>query len=108
MSKQEEKDLLVLKIAEVEGNVKVIRICHRDEIVYIATNATDIDDTELIKTYKKRWKVETFHRDSKQHLGLENIRMRNWQKPQNHVGFACLLMQYCRYLELIRKAQLAK
>lgn len=80
----------VLKISEVEGDVKVIRICHQDEIVYIATNQTDIDDTELIETYKKRWKVETFHRESKQHLGLENIRMRNWQKLQNHVGFVCL------------------
>lgn len=81
---------VVLKIAEVEENVKIIRTCHQDEIVYIATNLTDIDNTELIETYKKRWKVETFHRESKQHLGLENIRMRNWQKLQNHIGFVCL------------------
>jgi hypothetical protein len=31
-----------------------------------------------------------FHREAKQNLGLENIRMRSWQKLQNHVGFVCL------------------
>lgn len=80
----------VLKIVGVEKDVKVIRTCHQDEIVYIATNQADIENTELIKLYKQRWQVETFHRESKQHLGLENIRMRNWQKLQNHVGFVCL------------------
>lgn len=80
----------VLKIVGVEQIVKVIRTCHQDETVYIATNQTDIEDTELIKLYKQRWKVEEFHMEAKQHLGLENIRMRNWQKLQNHVGFVCL------------------
>jgi len=81
---------IVLEMIGVKEPVKIIRICHRDEIVYIATNQTNINDTELITTYKKRWKVEEFHREAKQHLGLENIRMRNWQKLQNHVGFVCL------------------
>lgn len=80
----------VLKIVGVEQIVKVIRTCHQDETVYIATNRTDIGDAGLIKLYKQRWKVEEFHRESKQHLGLENIRMRSWQKLQNHVGFVCL------------------
>ena len=80
----------VLKIVGVEQIVKVIRTCHQDETVYIATNRTDIEDAGLIKLYKQRWKVEEFHREAKQHLGLENIRMRNWQKLQNHVGFVCL------------------
>jgi SRSO17 transposase len=81
---------IVLEMVGVSGNVKIIRICHQDEVVYIATNQTNIEDTQLIITYKKRWKVEEFHREAKQHLGLENIRMRNWQKLQNHVGFVCL------------------
>lgn len=81
---------IVLEMIGVKEPVKIIRICHQDEVVYIATNQTSIDDTELITTYKKRWKVEEFHREAKQHLGLENIRMRNWQKLQNHVGFVCL------------------
>ena len=80
----------VLKITEIEGDVKIIRAFYQDETVYIATNKTDIDDTELIETYKKRWQVEVFHRGAKQQLGLENIHMRNWQKLQNHVGFVCL------------------
>lgn len=81
---------VVLKITEVEENVKIVRSYYKDETVYIATNQTEIEDTALIETYKKRWLVETFHREAKQHLGLENIRMRNWRKLQNHVGFVCL------------------
>ncbi len=37
----------VLTISEVEGYVKVVRSNYKDEIVYIATNQTDIDNTEL-------------------------------------------------------------
>lgn len=81
---------LALKIIGVDRDVKVIRICHQDEVVYIATNLIVIGDAELKELYKKRWKVEEFHREAKQHLGFENIRMRSWTKLQNHVGFVCL------------------
>jgi hypothetical protein len=80
----------VLEMVGVQGLVKIIRTCHQDEVVYIATNNITIDNETLIYTYKQRWKVECFHREAKQHLGLENIRMRNWQKLQNHVGFVRL------------------
>lgn len=80
----------VLEMVGVSGYVKIIRTCHQDEDVYIATNLTTIKDEDLIKMYKKRWKVEEFHREAKQQLGLENIRVRNWQKLTNHVGFVCL------------------
>jgi hypothetical protein len=81
---------VVLEMTGVSGEVKIIRTCHQDEVVYIATNKTDIDDTKLKTMYKSRWNCEVFHREAKQHLGLENIRMRSWQKLQNHVGFVCL------------------
>lgn len=86
----DEGESVILKISEVEGDVKVVCSKYKDEIVYIATNLTSISDAELIELYRKRWKVEEFHREAKQQLGLENIRMRNWQKLQNHVGFVCL------------------
>lgn len=85
-----EGESAVLTISEVQGDVKVVCSKYKDEIVYIATNQTDIDNTELIELYKKRWRVEVFHREAKQQLGLENIRMRSWVKLQNHVGFVCL------------------
>jgi len=81
---------VVLEMTGVSGEVKIIRTCHQDEVVYIATNKTDIGDTKLKAMYKSRWSCEVFHREAKQHLGLENIRMRSWQKLQNHVGFVCL------------------
>jgi hypothetical protein len=91
---------IILEMTGVKGLVKIIRICHQNEDVYIATNNTNIDDSTLIYTYKQRWKVEEFHREAKQHLGLENIRIRSWNKLQNHVGFVCLayaLLSVLRY-----------
>jgi hypothetical protein len=81
---------VILEMIGVKGLVKIIRTCHQDEIVYIATNLTTIEDKQLIEMYKQRWKCEVFHRNGKQHLGLEYIYIRNWQKLQNHVGFVCL------------------
>jgi hypothetical protein len=88
--KLEINESVVLEMVGVSGYVKIIRICHQDEVVYIATNRTSIEDAQLIAMYKERWNCEVFHREAKQHLGLENIRIRSWQKLQNHVGFVCL------------------
>ncbi len=40
--------------------------------------STNIDDTpeEIIRTYKFRWKIETFHRDIKQNLGFADAFIR--------------------------------
>ena len=38
----------------------------------------------IIRTYKRRWKIETFYRDAKQNLGLEDYMLRNMTGTKRH------------------------
>lgn len=60
------------------GTVKlVISFMHGDEenIKGYITNLQEDDET-IIKLLIKRWRIECFHRDAKQHLGLEAYQVR--------------------------------
>ena len=63
---------------------------YQDEIVYVATNSVELSDSEIERLYRLRWKVELFHREAKQHLGLNYIRIESYRALVNHVGFVCL------------------
>ena len=43
---------------------------------FIATNRLDWDVKTILKTYLKRWKIDSFYRDAKQELGLEDYELR--------------------------------
>ena len=66
-----------LLISYKEGDEKVIK-------TYI-TNILDKTDEELMNILLKRWNVETLHRDSKQHLGLEDYQVRKFGAIQKVV-----------------------
>lgn len=69
---------------------KIIRFQYQDEDIFIATNDTASLNMDLVMMYQARWKVEEFHRDAKQHLGLEYYWVRHMTQLTNHVGFVCL------------------
>lgn len=46
------------------------------------TNLLQHSDGTLIKSLLQRWKIETWHRDAKQHLGLEDYQVRNFSAMQ--------------------------
>ena len=54
-------------------------VCYGDgdeeEVKCYITNLKEDDET-IIKTLAKRWRIECFHRDAKQHLGLEAYQVR--------------------------------
>lgn len=81
---------LVAELKGVEGNVRIMRVLYQDEVVYIATNRIEQDNSTLKKTYCTRWRIEQYHREAKQQLGLEYLWMRNYRSLYNHVGFVCL------------------
>jgi hypothetical protein len=81
---------IVAELKGVEGNVRILRVLYQDEVVYIASNNVDQDNDTLKKTYCTRWRIEQYHREAKQQLGLEYLWMRNYRSLYNHVGFVCL------------------
>ena len=66
-----------LLISYKKGNEKVIK-------TYV-TNIFDRTDKELMNILLKRWDIEGLHRDSKQHLGLEDYQVRKFGAIQKVV-----------------------
>lgn len=66
-----------LLISYKKGDEKVIKI-------YV-TNILNKTDEELMNILLKRWNVEILHRDSKQHLGLEDYQVRKFGAIQKVV-----------------------
>ncbi|MDD3014547.1 MAG: transposase, partial [Candidatus Gastranaerophilales bacterium] len=81
---------IVCKMNGITQQVKILRFCLQNEEYYICSNNINLTDDELKSGYLKRWKVEVFHREAKQKLGLEYLMMQSWKKLTNHVGFVCL------------------
>lgn len=50
----------------------------------LVTNRTDWSAQQVLRKYLCRWPVETFYRDSKQLLGLEDYRVRSLEAMQAH------------------------
>lgn len=82
-------DTLVGELKGIPGNVKIVCMTYQDETVYAATNAVALMNTEIQTVYRLRWKIEEFHRDAKQNLGLEYLWMRNWRSLKKSCGL-CL------------------
>ena len=51
---------------------------------YFATDQIRWEGTRILKTYAKRWNIETFFRDSKQNLGLESYQLRDLRGIKRH------------------------
>ena len=51
---------------------------------YFVTNMLDWDAKKVLKTYHKRWGIETFYRDAKQELGLEDYQVRKLNAIRRH------------------------
>lgn len=88
--KLKEDESIVCTLEGIKEQVKILMFHHKDEDVYACSNDISLSDAELKASYKSRWEVEVFHRESKQKLGLENFQVEDWQKLVNHVGFVCL------------------
>ena len=50
----------------------------------LITNRTDWSPKQVVLSYLKRWPIETFYRDSKQLLGLNEYRMRSLKAIEAH------------------------
>ena len=54
------------------------------KVIVLATNQVTWHSEKIIKTYLLRWSIETFFRDSKQHLGLDSYQMRKLSGIKSH------------------------
>lgn len=70
------------------GQVRVLISYDNEEFsgspAYFATDQIRWEGTRILKTYSKRWNIETFFRDSKQNLGLESYQLRDLRGIKRH------------------------
>jgi hypothetical protein len=76
-----------------------------EEVRINVSNLFQQTDENLLKLLLKRWKIETWHRDAKQHLGLEDCQMRNFGAIQKVV--CAILVAYTQII-LIKNDALLK
>lgn len=83
------------------GKVRLV-ISYADESLsgtyaVLVTNRLDWTAAKVVRVYLQRWPIETFYQDSKQHLGLDEYRMRSAQAIQKHW---CLVFVAYSFLHL--------
>lgn len=70
--------------------------------VFLVSNRKDIRPERLIRMYQIRWRIETFFRDSKSELGLQDYQMRKLKGIKSHW---CLVFTSAVLLELVRSKE---
>jgi len=105
--KIKEGESVLAELKGIEENVRIICMFYQDEIAYVATNDVDKEVNDIEQTYRNRWKIEEFHRESKQQLGLEYLWMRNYKALVNHVGFVCLSFSILSSLQGAKRSTIA-
>jgi hypothetical protein len=69
-----------------------------EEVRVNVTNLLQHSDENLMNLLLKRWKIETWHRDGKQHLGLEDYQVRKFGAMQKVV--CAILVAYTQLILL--------
>ncbi len=60
----------------------------------LVTNRTDWTAAKVVRVYLQRWPIETFYQDSKQHLGLNEYRMRSAEAIRKHWCLVCVAYSF--------------
>jgi len=94
-TKAEEEKGKLIKIKGFPGakKVKLFRVVLSTQRTdYIVTNEMEQDNVEVVRDVCGfRWKIEQFHRETKQLTGLENCQCRKERIVRNHIGCAILV-----------------
>ena len=71
--------------------VKLFRVAATNRTEYVVTNDHSQDSAVAVKEWCGiRWKIEQYHREGKQMLGLEKCQCRKARAQKNHIGCAIL------------------
>ena len=76
-----------------------------EEIRINVTNLLQHSDESILRLLLKRWKIETWHRDGKPHLGLEDCQVRKFSAIQKVV---CAILVAYTQLILMKEDRLLK
>ena len=100
--KDGEKRIVLLK--DISFSVALIKKIFKNEdgstgILYLVTNDLDSDADRIYDVYKKRWRIEEYHKSIKQNASLEKSPTKVVRSQKNHI-FASIIA-YCK-LEFLK------
>ena len=75
------------------GMVKLVVLRQRKNsktFTFLVSNNTALDGLQILEYYKKRWAIEVFHRDCKQHLGMGEYQVRRLDAVVIHLHLVVL------------------
>lgn len=63
------------------GKVRIVIAYEKgtDAALYLATNVLYWEEKKILGLYSRRWVIETFYRDAKQHLGMGDCQLRRYK-----------------------------
>jgi SRSO17 transposase len=94
----------IVKIHEFPNDckVKLFRVAATNRTEYVVTNDLSQDSAVAVKDICSiRWKIEQYHREVKQLLGLERCQCRKARAQRNHIG--CVILAWHCLTNLARK-----
>ena len=68
--------------------------------MYLITNDQNIDKDQIHTAYKRRWKVEEFHKSLKFNLGIESSPIKHQVSQNNHIF--CSIIAYFKLESLVK------
>lgn len=75
------------------GKIKLVFLRKRKNsktFTALITNNTNLSTSQIIQYYKKRWDIEVFYRDCKQHLGMGECQIRKLDAVVRHLHLVFL------------------
>lgn len=98
------------KLIKIKGfpknhKVKLFRVAHSTKRTdYVVTNDIEQDTTQAVREVCSfRWKVEQFHRETKQLAGLEGCQCRKARTVRNHI--ACAMLVWIRLKQVANETR---
>ena len=76
------------------GLVKLVILRERGNsksCTFLVSNNIDLNGLQVLEYYKKRWSIEVFHRDCKQHLGMGEYQVRQLDAVVIHLHLVVLV-----------------
>jgi len=101
------EEMLRGKLVKIHGfprdyKVKLFRVAATNRTEYVATNDLSQDSSVSVKDMCGiRWKIEQYHREGKQILGMEKCQCRKARAQKNHIG--CAILAWHCLTKLARK-----
>jgi len=70
------------------------------KVLALATNDPSLSPYKILTSYEKRWSIEVFFKDAKQHLGLGQYQNGSLTAAVNHLHLVCFAYSLLTHLSL--------